>query len=204
MIPKIIHYCWFGNKPIPTKEQKCMKTWQNILPEYKIIRWDENSFDINSNPFTKEAYRLKKYAFVADYVRLYALTTFGGIYLDTDIEIIRSLDDLLAKHKSFGGFETPNMLQTGVLACEKGNTIFEEFFKGKTVEEIKEFFATSCSDLNGRPLINPSKDEDVEKRSKLTDEQKAELDSISGATMSLNDAHGDLISSIEKAAELAK
>ena len=58
-----------------------MKTWQNILPEYKIIRWDENSFDINSNPFTKEAYRLKKYAFVADYVRLYALTTFGGIYL---------------------------------------------------------------------------------------------------------------------------
>ena len=128
MIPKIIHYCWFGNKPIPTKEQKCMKTWQNILPEYKIIRWDENSFDINSNPFTKEAYRLKKYAFVADYVRLYALTTFGGIYLDTDIEIIRSLDDLLAKHKAFGGFETPNMLQTGVLACEKGNTIFEEFF----------------------------------------------------------------------------
>lgn len=128
MIPKIIHYCWFGGKPIPKKESRCMATWEKMLPGYKIVRWDESSFDVNACPFTKEAYRLKKYAFVADYIRLYALTTYGGLYLDADIEIVRPFDELLQKHSAFGGFETPTMLQTGVLACEPNNAIFMQFF----------------------------------------------------------------------------
>ena len=128
MIPKIIHYCWFGNKQIPEREQGCMATWEAMLSDYQIMRWDENNFDVNSNPFTKEAYRLKKYAFVADYVRLHALTTCGGIYLDTDIEIVKSFDELLEQHKAIGGFETPQVLQTGMLACEKHNDVFEVFF----------------------------------------------------------------------------
>ena len=128
MIPKIIHYCWFGGKPIPEKEKSCMATWETKLQGYTIMRWDESSFDVNSNSFTKEAYRLKKYAFVADYVRLYALTKHGGLYLDTDVEIVKPFDDLLEKHSSFGGFETPTMLQTGVLACEPNNELFEQFY----------------------------------------------------------------------------
>ena len=129
MIPKIIHYCWFGGNPIPAKEIACMATWQRMLPGYIIKRWDEDTFDVNSTTFTKEAYRLKKYAFVADYVRLYALTKFGGLYLDTDVEIVKPFDDLLEKHSCFGGFETSTMLQTGVLACEPNNEIFEQFFQ---------------------------------------------------------------------------
>lgn len=105
-----------------------MATWNEMLPDFKIVRWDESTFDVNSTPFTKEAYRLGKYAFVADYVRLYALTNYGGLYLDTDVEIIKQIDCLFERHQAVGGFETPNVLQTGVLACEKGNHIFEEFF----------------------------------------------------------------------------
>ena len=129
MIPKIIHYCWFGNKEKDAFTLECIKTWKVKCQDYKIIEWNETNCDlINSPKYVQEAYEHKQWAFVSDYFRVQKLIEFGGIYLDTDIEIIRSLDDLLAKHKSFGGFETPNMLQTGVLACEKGNTIFEEFF----------------------------------------------------------------------------
>lgn len=116
----------------------------------------------------------------------------------TDDEFVQAVNNFKSKRDLGSAYK----MNSGTWTEEMDK--FEDFFKGKTVEEIKEFVASSCSDLNGRPLINPSKDEDVEKRGKLTDEQKAELDSISGATMSLNDAHGDLISSIEKAAELAK
>mgnify|MGYP004666716983 FL=1 len=121
-----------------------------------------------------------------------------GVWEMTDDEFVQAVNNFKSKRDLGSAYK----MNSGTWTEEMDK--FEEFFKGKTVEEIKEFVASSCSDLNGRPLINPSKDEDVEKRGKLTDEQKAELDSISGATMSLNDAHGDLISSIEKAAELAK
>jgi hypothetical protein len=127
MIPKIIHYCWFGGKPLPKLETQCMKSWAQVLPDYKVMRWDENTFDINSVPFVKEAYEAKKFAFVADYVRLYALTKFGGIYLDTDVEVVKPLDDLL-HYEAFGGFETANIMQTGVLATTTENEIMQEFF----------------------------------------------------------------------------
>ena len=128
MIPKIIHYCWFGNKNIPKLERHCMESWKKFLPDYEIKRWDETTFDVNSSSFTKAAYDAKKYAFVADYVRLFALTNYGGLYLDTDIEIIKSLSDLLEKHDAIGGFETVGVLQTGLLATIPHHPIFEEFF----------------------------------------------------------------------------
>lgn len=102
MIPKILHYCWFGGKPMPKLEKRCMESWQRMLPEYKIMRWDETTFDVYSHPFTAAAYKAKKYAFVADYVRLYALQQYGGIYLDTDIEIVKPFDNLL-HYSAFGG-----------------------------------------------------------------------------------------------------
>lgn len=92
MIPKIIHYVWFGGKPFPPKIQKCVDSWKKYLPDYEIMRWDETTFDINSAcEFAKEAYANKKWAFVSDYVRLWALEKYGGIYMDTDIEVLKEI-----------------------------------------------------------------------------------------------------------------
>lgn len=95
MIPKIIHYCWLSNDPVPEKLQHCMETWKKILPDYEWVKWDLNRFDINSNVWAKEAFEKKKYAFAADYIRLYAIYTMGGIYMDMDVEVIKSFDDFL-------------------------------------------------------------------------------------------------------------
>ena len=104
MIPKIIHYCWFGGNEIPEKEQKCINSWKKFCPDYKIIEWNETNYDIGKNIYIKQAAEAKKWAFVSDYVRLDVIYQFGGIYLDTDVEVIRSLDPLL-KHKAFAGME---------------------------------------------------------------------------------------------------
>ena len=95
MIPKIIHFCWFGGKPYPKIVDKCIKSWKKQCPDYKIIRWDETNYEVRSVPYTTEAYERKKWAFVSDYARLDVVYRYGGIYLDTDVELIRPLDDLL-------------------------------------------------------------------------------------------------------------
>ena len=95
MIPKIIHYCWLSGDPYPEKIQKCIASWKEKLPDYKIKLWNMNSFDINSVQFVKEAVSLKKWAFAADYIRLYALCTEGGIYLDSDVLMQKSFDEFL-------------------------------------------------------------------------------------------------------------
>lgn len=95
MIPKIIHYCWLGGKPLPRKHQKFIKSWKKHMPDYKIKCWNEKNFDIKSNKFIYQAYQSGKYAFVADYIRLYALYTEGGIYLDTDVKILKSFNPYL-------------------------------------------------------------------------------------------------------------
>lgn len=95
MIPKIIHYCWFGDKEMPALLQLCIASWRKYLPDYQIKRWDESNFDFNMAPLCKEAYAAKKWAFVADYCRVYALYTEGGIYMDTDIMILKNFDEYL-------------------------------------------------------------------------------------------------------------
>lgn len=95
MIPKVIHYCWFGGAPKSAFIKKCMQTWKRVMPDYELKEWNENTFDITSVPFVEEAYKAKKWAFVADYVRLYALYTEGGIYMDTDVKVMRPFDDFL-------------------------------------------------------------------------------------------------------------
>lgn len=92
MIPKIIHYCWLSNDPFPEHIERCMSTWQKYCPDYKIMKWDLSQFDIESSQWVKEAFESKKYAFAADYIRLYAIYTYGGIYLDSDISLNDSLD----------------------------------------------------------------------------------------------------------------
>lgn len=127
MIPKKIHYCWFGKEPIPKKEIQCMESWSKFMPDFEIILWDETRFNIDSVPFTKEAYAAKKYAFVSDYVRLYALLKEGGIYLDTDVEIVKPLDSFL-NFEAFSGFETPLVIQTGVMGSVPNGTFIKTIF----------------------------------------------------------------------------
>lgn len=95
MIPKIIHYCWLGNNPYPEKIQRCIDSWHKVMPDYEFVLWDENSFDINTSEFTRQAYAAHKWAFVSDYIRLYALYNYGGIYLDTDVLTFKRFDDYL-------------------------------------------------------------------------------------------------------------
>lgn len=119
-IPKIIHYCWFGNNELTPLAKKCILSWKKHLPEYEIKVWNEESFDINSNVYVKQAYENKKWAFVSDYVRLYAIYNDGGIYMDTDVEVIKPLDKFL-NEKSFTGFEHDNSPITGIMGAEPKN-----------------------------------------------------------------------------------
>ncbi len=117
MIPKTIHYCWFGKGKLPSLTLKCIKSWQKYLPDYQIKRWDEECFDIDSAPiYVKEAYTQKRFAFVSDYVRLYALHKEGGIYFDTDVEVKKSMDEFL-HHDAFLGFEGDDRISTAVIGC---------------------------------------------------------------------------------------
>lgn len=102
MIPKIIHYCWFGGNPLPKAAKKCIASWKKYLPDYVIKEWNENNFDVNSIPYTADAYKAKKYAFVSDYARFWILYHYGGLYFDTDVEIIRPLDDIILEGPFLG------------------------------------------------------------------------------------------------------
>ena len=112
MIPKIIHYCWFGGKPLPKSAQKCIASWKKYCPDYEIKQWNEDNFDINMNGYTKMCYREKKFAFLSDYARLVIICNEGGIYFDTDVEVIKNIDFLLDK-KAFFGFENDEFFNTG-------------------------------------------------------------------------------------------
>lgn len=125
MIPKKIHYCWFGGNPLSELAQKCIESWKKYCPDYEIIEWNESTFDINCCDYVREAYEARKWAFVSDVACLYALVNYGGIYMDTDVEVLCPLDTLL-EYDAVSGFETKNRLQTGLMACLKGHPFFVE------------------------------------------------------------------------------
>ncbi len=102
MIPKVIHYCWFGGKPLPKMALKCIESWKKYFPDYEIKQWNEANFDVNIIPYTSEAYKAKKYAFVSDYARFWLLYNYGGVYFDTDVEVIKNMDDIIAKGAFMG------------------------------------------------------------------------------------------------------
>lgn len=125
-IPKIIHYCWLGDEPLPDLVQRCIESWKEVLPDYEIRCWNNDNFDVNICAYTKEAFEKKKYAFVSDYIRHYAVYHCGGIYLDADVEVVRRFDNLLDS-KAFTSFENSYALASWIFGSEKGNPLFKEF-----------------------------------------------------------------------------
>lgn len=137
MIPKVIHYCWFGHNPLPEDAKRCISSWRKFLPDYEVKEWNEDNFDVNICDYTKEAYEAKKYAFVSDYARFWILYHHGGLYFDTDVELIKPLDEIISKG-AFVGIE--KSLATTQQSCdswvginpglgigaEKGDTIYQD------------------------------------------------------------------------------
>ena len=112
LIPKKIHYCWFGGKELPDLARKCIASWQKYCPDYEIIRWDESNFDLDQIPYTRWCYDNQKWAFLSDYARLAVVAEHGGVYLDTDVELVKPLDPLMG-YEAFFGFENESNVNTG-------------------------------------------------------------------------------------------
>lgn len=123
-IPKIIHYVWFGGKPLTPLAEKCIDSWKKHCPDFEIVRWDESNFDIKQNRYCYEAYNAKKWAFASDYARLWVLVNKGGIYMDTDVEVLKPLDCFLGLH-AFSGFEPGESVPTGLMASCRRQPFFE-------------------------------------------------------------------------------
>lgn len=154
MIPKIINYCWFGGKKKPKSVQKCIDSWKKYCPDYQIIEWNEKNFDIRQNNYAFQAYKSKKWAFVSDFARLSIIYNNGGIYLDTDVELIKSLDDLLEFDAYFGREKTNNLyFNTGLgFGAKKGNRVVElllmQYESINFICENGNFDLTPCTDRN--------------------------------------------------------
>lgn len=127
-IPKIIHYCWFGGNEKTSKIKKCIESWKKFMPEFDIIEWNESNFDINALQYTKQAYEMKKYAFVSDVARLKALSMYGGIYFDTDVEVFKNFTPLL-NEQCILGFEEEEYIATSMMAVEPNNNLINSFLK---------------------------------------------------------------------------
>lgn len=152
MIPKKIHYCWFGRKPIPKELLVYIDSWHTFCPDYEIKLWNEDSFDVNSHPFTKSAYEAGKFAFVSDFVRVYALFNEGGVYLDTDVELTQNIDDFL-RHEAFSGFELRGSPITAVWGSIKNHSLPKkmiDYYQGKAFKPKQEPNTRTITDI----LIN--------------------------------------------------
>ncbi len=151
-IPKVIHYCWFGGNPLPKSAEKCIKSWQKYCPNYEIKRWDESNFDVTCNEYCKFCYENKKWAFLTDYVRLKVIYDNGGVYLDTDVELLKNLDDLV-KNGAYMGFEDDQAIATGLgFAGEKGHEFIGENMR--YYENLTDFSALrSCPIITTELLV---------------------------------------------------
>lgn len=141
MIPKTIHYCWFGRGQMPELAVKCIESWKKYLPEYEIKEWNEDNFDLNLYFYVREAYDNRRFAFVTDVVRLYALYNEGGVYMDTDVEVLKPLDKFLGHH-AFSGFEDLTNIPTGIMGAEKGS---------RWAKENLDYYKDRHFIVNGKP-----------------------------------------------------
>lgn len=153
MIPKIIHYCWFGGNPKPQMAQKCFASWKKYCPDYEIKEWNEDTYDLAQAPlYVRQAYEAKKWAFVTDYVRLQVVYEHGGIYLDTDVELVRNPDEYLI-NSAFFGFEGDYSIATGLgFGAVKGSDILKELMDD--YRDIPFFLDNGEMDLTPCPVRN--------------------------------------------------
>lgn len=142
-IPKTIHYCWFGDRPIPEQYRNWMKSWELYCPNYEIIEWNEKNYDVKKNKYVQQAYEMQKWAFVSDYARIDIIHEYGGIYLDTDVELIKNIDEMLMNN-GFCGFESSEYVNYGLgFGSTKHHTI---------VKAIKEYYDNLCFVLENGTL----------------------------------------------------
>lgn len=150
MIPKKIHYCWFGRNPKPMLAEKCIASWRKYCPDYEIIEWNEDNFDVNRNGYTRMCYEQKKYAFLSDYVRLLVVAEHGGVYFDTDVEVIKPVDKLLEQN-AFFCFETSEYVASGLG--------FGSVAQGETIRAMLseyDFLLDGTQGTRGCPRLNTS------------------------------------------------
>ncbi len=171
MIEKKIHYCWFGKGEMKPLMKKCLKSWKKYCPDYEIIEWNEDNFDVNSTLWTKQAYEAKKYAFVSDYVRLKVLYEHGGVYMDTDVEVVKPIDEFLV-HDVFCGFESDQTINTGIIGAVKENS---------TVKRWLQHYDDLPYIVDGKPCMEPNvifiKD-DLEQHGLVLDDSKQNIDGV--------------------------
>ena len=166
MIPKTIHYCWFGRNPKPDLAEKCIQSWKKFCPNYEIIEWNEDNYDIQAAPlFVRQAYEAKKWAFVTDYVRLQVVYENGGIYLDTDVEVIKSIDDLL-QYNAFFGIQYEAVIATGLGFGAKARLplLFELMKTYQSIPFIREdgtYDTTPCPYRDTKVLLKYGLKEDA-------------------------------------------
>lgn len=150
MIPKIIHYCWLSGDPFPPEIKVCIDSWKKVLPEYEFVCWDTNRFDLDSCPWVKQAFESKKYAFAADYIRLYAVYNYGGIYLDSDVMMYKPFDDLL-NLPYFWGEDTVHCFEPAIFGAEKGTQWIKDILERY---EGRFFLKEDGSyDMKGLPVV---------------------------------------------------
>ena len=157
MIPKIIHYCWFGQNPKPKLYRRCIASWAQYCPDYEIIEWNETNFDFQQQPYLKWCYEHQKWAFFSDLARLIILKEHGGIYLDTDVEIIRPLDNLL-QYEAYFGFETNDYVATGLgFGCIANNPIISsmiKYYSDLQPDEKGNYPIVTCPQINTAVLVS--------------------------------------------------
>lgn len=153
MIPRTIHYCWFGGNPLREEEQNCIRSWKRYCSDFEIKKWDEGTFDVTSNEYCKEAFEAGKWAFVSDYARLKIIEEYGGIYLDTDVEVLKSLSPLISDSIGFLGFQNAEQVNTGLgFAAAPHNTCVKAMLK---LYETRHFlFSDGSCDLTPCPVVN--------------------------------------------------
>ena len=156
MIPKIIHYCWFGGNPKPKPAEKCIASWKKYCPDYELIEWNEDNFDVGYNKYTQYCYDNKKWAFLSDFVRLAVVEKHGGIYFDTDVELLREPDELL-QYGAFYGFETENYIATGLgFGAEAGHPTISAMvaeYEALTAANESDFLSVTCPVRNTAALL---------------------------------------------------
>ncbi len=155
MIPKVIHYCWFGGGPKNELIEKCIASWKRFCPDYEVIEWNESNYDVLSHPFMKKAFENRKWAFVSDYARIDLLYRLGGVYLDTDVELLKSLDSFMDLD-FFAGFENEKYVAFGLgVGSVAGHPVLRDLLDAYDRLELSDHFfdVTTCPQLQTEALV---------------------------------------------------